>query len=242
MVARTVALPNVRKIFVPDTGYLIADADLAGADARVVAWEANDEELKDAFNKGLSIHAVNSRAMFGDEAGEDGRAEPYYTQCKVAVHATNYGATPPTLAGTLGWRIKDAESFQRRWFELHPGIKDWQENVGELLARNRSVSNKFGYRIIYFDRIESLLNQALAWVPQSTVAIACWRGALELEKHFPEIQMLIQVHDSLVFQYPKINDDPMYRKHILSYLQVPIPYDDPLIIPWNMKVSERSWS
>jgi hypothetical protein len=46
-------LPNVRRLFKPDPGFTLIDIDLSGADAAVVAWEANDQELKDAFMSGM---------------------------------------------------------------------------------------------------------------------------------------------------------------------------------------------
>lgn len=58
-------LPNVRKLFIPDPGYTIYEADLRGADAMVVAWEADDEDLKDAFRRGLDVHAKNAEDMLG---------------------------------------------------------------------------------------------------------------------------------------------------------------------------------
>ena len=59
MVAQTIALPNVRKIFIPDPGYLIGEVDLSGAEAQVVAWAAGDEDLKKAFRAGINVHIKN---------------------------------------------------------------------------------------------------------------------------------------------------------------------------------------
>ena len=52
MVASTISLPNVKKMFIPDEGYTIIDADLEKADAQIVAWESGDEELKQIFREG----------------------------------------------------------------------------------------------------------------------------------------------------------------------------------------------
>ena len=51
MVSKTAPLPNIKKLFKADPGYYICDADLAQADARVVAWEADDDKLKEIFNE-----------------------------------------------------------------------------------------------------------------------------------------------------------------------------------------------
>lgn len=240
MPAKTIKLPNVRKLFLPDPGYIIADADLAGADAQVVAWEAGDEKLKAAFRAGLKIHAVNSKDIFGDKAGPDGKAEPYYLYAKKGVHASNYGASAATIAPHMGISVAEAESFQHRWFALHPEIKDWQERVASDLRATKTVRNKFGFRRRYFERVEGILPEALAWIPQSTVAITINKGWLNLEDNLPQVQVLLQVHDSLVFQYPR-SEHPHILDEIKKQMTITIPYDDPLIIPVSIKTSDRSW-
>src|SRR5690348_2980633 len=105
-------LPNIRKLFVPDPGYVLCDCDLVGADAQVVAWEADDAELKDAFRKGLDVHTKNMQAMFSPEQiASNPKARD---QTKRAVHATNYLSSPKTLAQNTGWTLREAEDFQRR--------------------------------------------------------------------------------------------------------------------------------
>lgn len=233
-------LPNIRKLYIPDPGYDIYDADLAGADAQVVAWEANDNDLKDAFRAGVKIHAKNALDMFGPErAGEDGMRMPLYRETKSCVHGTNYGGTPRGIAPKLGWIVKDVEAFQDKWFYLHPGIKDWHHRIEESLWDDRTVVNKFGYDRIFFDRPESLLPEALAWVPQSTVALVTFKGALRLQSMCPWVDILLQVHDSLVFQMRKEMRHTLPK--IKEALHVTIPYDDPLTIPWGIARSSTSW-
>lgn len=234
-------LPNVRKLFIPDKGMVIFDADLAGADAQVVAAEADDKPLLKAFKEGLDVHSNNAEALFGTAftslQGVARKAKRQ--QCKQGVHGTNYGASARTLAQILGWSIRDTESFQRRWFALHPGIRTWHERTEHQLQRDRTASNAFGYRIIYFDRIDALLPQALAWVPQSTVALVCFKGALRLKRELPWVDILLQVHDSLVFQVPTHRADSLDL--LARTLEVPIPYPNPLTIAWGLSRSEKSW-
>lgn len=240
-------LPNVRKLFIPEPGYEIADIDLAGADAQVVAWEAGDEDLKAAFRSGIKIHAHNAKAMYGAKAGPDGKAEPYYTRIKAGVHLTNYGGQAPTAAKAMRVSEYEAREFQREWFRLHPGIREWHERVQYLLETQRQVTNKFGYRRFYFERISDLLPEALAWIPQSTVACVANRALVNIHKaeEFRQdfrirVYNGLQVHDSLVVQYPTF-----YRTEILRTLRklilVPVPYDDPLTIQWGLKTSTVSW-
>jgi DNA polymerase-1 len=233
-------LPNVRRCFLADPGKILLEPDLAGADAQVVAWEANDEKLKAAFRAGLKIHAVNAKDIFGAQAGPDGRREPYYTRTKVGVHLTNYGGRARTCATALGLTVHEAERFQKRWFSIHPEILEWHRRIENELRTRRYVENKFGYRRYYFGRPESSLTEALAWVPQSTVAGTINRGLVNIDENLKWAQILIQVHDSLLIQIPKYlfpDQLPLIKKLLL----VTIPYDDPLTIRTELKVSDVSW-
>jgi len=127
--------------------------------------------------------------------------------------------------------------MQKRWFQMHPGIERWHRRVETQLHTKRFVENRFGYRRFYFDRVDALLPEALAWIPQSTVAITINRIWLNIYTHLPEVQVLLQVHDSLAGQFPKSFD----QSRILPYTRIQIPYEDPLVIPVGMKTSDLSW-
>lgn len=235
-------LPNVRKLIIPDPGYEIYEADLAGADAQVVAWEAEDADLKLAFRKGLDVHSKNAEDMWGSGfTSLSGHARhTKRQQNKVAVHLTNYGGTARTLAISQGWLVSEAERFQRKWFGLHPGIKvNFHGRVERNLNTTKIVTNPFGFRRPYFGRPRECFTEALAWIPQSTVALNTYLGAFQLEERIPEVVILLQVHDSLVFQLPV--GTARTSKEICDALSVVTPYVDPLRIPWGLKKSAKSW-
>lgn len=238
-------LPNLRKFFRPDPGYTMFDVDLAGADAQVVAWDAGDEGLKAAFRAhaagtGPKVHCVNAKTIYGELAGPDGKREPYYSRAKAGVHLTNYGGQAVTCASALHCSLFEAQKFQDTWFRLHPEIKDWHERILHQITTTRTVRNAFGFRRIYFDRIEDVFTQALAWIPQSTVALVINKGYLNVHQNLPEAQILLQVHDSLVGQV-KTSLWPSIKPKLLQQLTVPVPYADPLVIPLGLKTSTVSW-
>lgn len=222
-------LPNIRKLFVPDDGYTFFDMDLDRADLQVVVWECDDKELKQMLKEGVDIHAENAKVI-GISRQE----------AKKWVHGTNYGGSPRTMAVNCGFTMHQAEKMQQRWFFAHPRIKSWHERTETQLRTRRYVENKFGYRRFYFDRVEGLLSEALAWIPQSTVGITINRIWRELYNNLPGVQILLQVHDSLAGQFrteQAIHLLPKMRE--LSGIR--IPYEDPLIIPVGIKTSTVSW-
>jgi len=244
--SKTTIMPNIHKMFKPDSGYTIFDVDLAGADAQVVAYEAEDADLIEAFRRGLDVHSKNAEDLWGTSftslAGDkdNGPKSKRRKECKQAVHATNYGGSPRNLAKVLGWTVHETDTFQRRWFGLHPGIKsNFHGRIESSIRTTRMVTNRFGYRRVYFDRIESVFTEALAWVPQSTVAEVSFRGGLQLEAACPWVEMLLQVHDSLVFQVPHAYEDRL--DELRSGLRVAIPYANPLTIQWGLARSRVSW-
>jgi len=228
-----VVKPNVRKWFQPDPGYTMFDVDLQQADAQIVAWESDDEELKAIFrDPDVDLHDENCRAIFG-KLTKQGRQ-----MAKAGVHATNYGSSARTMAKHLGIGVAVADAFQRKWFAAHPNIKQWHKRIEYQLQTTRTVANKFGFRYRFMGRIEAALPEALAWIPQSTVARVINEGLNNLEQH-SEVTPLIQVHDSVVGQfkhtfYPR-------RSEIRDALTVIVPYDDPLTIGTDIDCSKKSW-
>jgi DNA polymerase-1 len=242
VVAKTVSLPNIRSLFLPDPGMTIFDADLDRADAQVVAWEADDQELKAAFRAGIDVHTRNQETI--NRLLSSDRITITRQQAKMGVHATNYGASPFALAQALQIPKKAAEAFQSAWFAAHPNIHLWHQRIEEQLLSSRYVENKFGYRRHYFDRPDDLLKEALAWIPQSTVALVINKGDLAIYsgplRRELGVQTLLQVHDSLVGQFPT-HLTPTILPLLRATLSIPIPYPDPLTIGVGIKVSTRSW-
>ena len=229
--------PNVRLMFVPDIGYTMFDADLRQSDAQVVAWEADDGVLKQMFREGVDVHHENATDIYKLQSPPS----PHQRQmAKHGVHASNFGAHPRTMAKKLDMTMHQATSFQARWFTLHPAIKEWHRRVEMELMQTRTIKNAFGYRRIFFDRVEGILPEALAWVPQSTTANVIDKGINNIDEHLPEAMLFLQVHDSCLGQF-KNDLYPTIRKQIHDHMLITVPYDDPLVIEVDISCSRKSW-
>lgn len=230
MVATTVELPNIKKLFIPDKNYIIGDFDLEKADAQIVAWESGDECLKQMFRERVNIN---------QEVADEYKCE--YKAAKAGIHLTNYGGQSPALAKKLGVTRHEAEKFQKFWFGRHPGILAWHKRVQNEINTTRTVTNVFGYKRYYFDRIDRVFCEALAWVPQSTVALIISKAMLAIDEDlYPKVHILLQVHDSLVCQWPRSLNTWALREIGKRMRQV-VPYEDPLIIPSSADCSDISW-
>lgn len=228
-------VPNFRCAIVPPIGCTQFETDLERADLQIVVWEADDADLKAKMRAGVDIHYENAKDIYGTANPSDVQRE----KSKTFVHATDYGACARTAAIQCGQTVHETDLAQKRWFAAHPGIKRWHERTEAQLAASRTVTNRFGYRMIFYDRIAGLLPQALAWIPQSTIAIY----ASLLHMAFEQIEGVVvqlQVYDSVMGYYPTANEQNVIE-HLSEAKKIFIPYDDPLCIPLTLKASTISW-
>lgn len=224
------SLPDIRSAIIPDPGMTLLEFDLSKADLRVVVWESEEEELKDALRSGVNIYK---------DIAADVVKMPY-RRAKMFVHGTNYGGKARTMAMHCKLTVHEAEVAQRRWFERFPGIKRWHTRVQKELSQTSSVSNKFGFRAIFFSRLDACLPKALAWTPQSTVAIVVNKALLALWHKGYDV--LLQIHDSVLLQVPTGTELQAKEDILQTFNSIVVPYDDPLIIPAEGKASNVSWS
>jgi DNA polymerase I-like protein with 3'-5' exonuclease and polymerase domains len=131
--------------------------------------------------------------------------------------------------------------LQKWYFGKFPEIKAWHEKIKNQVLTRRMVSNVFGYRYYIFGKIEgTIMNQVIAWIPQSTVGCLINRIYMNIYENLKEVEIQLQVHDSLAGQYP-IAKAEWCRKRIIEEAQIVLPYSDPMIIPVGIKYSTKSW-
>ncbi len=233
-------LPNVRSLFIPDPGMTFFDIDLSSADLRIVVWESDEPEFKAMLKEGLDPYTEIAKEFYHDPTIT--KKDPRRQTFKSFAHGTNYLGTAKGLAERLGLGVHEAEQTQKWYFERFPKIKKWQDDLKDQVYKRRMVQNVFGYRCYFFDRIEgTIFNQAAAWIPQSTVACLINRAYVKIYEELPEVQILLQVHDSLAGQFPTHLGD-WITNQIVSKAEIELPYPgDPLVIPVGVKTSTASW-
>lgn len=246
--------PNIRALFVPDPGYTICATDLDRADLQVVAWDSNCETLKNLLKEGLDVHLFNAGQAFNLDITIDQLRDPIRVEylektykrernlSKAGGHATNYIVHKSTLAATLGITETEAQAFIDGYFHRYPEIKEWHEKVWTSLITEQTIYNAFGFRAVFFNRItEDVLRDAVAWIPQSTVALVINEGWEQLELTVPSAEVLLQVHDELIYQVPT-DELQTLKPSIRQAFAVTVPYPDPLVIPAGLKTSTASWA
>ena len=191
---------DIRSLFLPDTGYTLINADLSQAEARVVAYLAGERALIRVFEEGGDIHRKNAANIF--KVREEEVTKEQRDMAKRIVHASNYGMGPNTFAKNAGISVADSKKLLNQYFATYPGIVNWHNETKAKVKKTRKLITPFGrVRYFYSRWDESMFKEALAYVPQSTVADLLNQGLLCVYGH-KWIELLAQVHDSILVQVP----------------------------------------
>lgn len=236
-----VPLPNVRRLFLFDPGMRGFDVDGDSADLRIVTGEAGCKQMQAYFAAKVKPYVEIAREYYRDPTIT--KHHPSYKLMKALCHGTNYGGEGAGLAGRIGLLTHEVDRIQAWYFGMCPEIKKWQEDAWARFTSRGYVENPFGYRLWCKDRpSRKLRNELLAWVPQSSVGNFINRLMVAIDDTLPEVEQLLQVHDSATGQYPE-ELDARLRPAILA-LGDAIVIDcasGPIRIPLGIKTSLISW-
>lgn len=240
-------VPSVKQLFIPDPDFYIIDVDLEQADARVVAWDAESKYLMNVFNTpGADLHTENAKLIFNDPTID--KKHPMRQRAKAGVHAVNYRVAAPTLAKTLGITVPEAQHFISTWLDRNPEIVEWHSRLEWSVRKRGYVENVFGYRYYFLDREgPTTMSEAASWNPQSTVAIyinLVWCRIVSMARAAGiRLDVLLQVHDSLVLQCRRVDIKPALELIRVAFSETICPYShSPLIIAAGKpEISLRSW-
>src|SRR5450432_590750 len=203
---------KIRRAFVAAPGYKLASADYSQIELRLLAAIADIEALKKAFREGLDIHAMTASEMFGvpvkDMPGEVRR------RAKAINFGIIYGISAFGLANQLGIAREEAGAYIKKYFERFPGIRDYMEETKTFCKKHGYVLTLFGRKCHYPDIVNSnasirafneraAINARLQGTAADIIRRAMVRMDAALAKEKLNAQMLLQVHDELVFELPE---------------------------------------
>lgn len=231
-------LPNVRALFVPDSGFDFFDIDLDSADLRIVVAESGAAGLQQMFDEGLKPYIEMMKEFYHDPTKN--KHSPEYKTFKALAHGSNYRGSAAGLAARTGLITHEVDRLQKWYFGRNPEIKQWHREIENQVMKRGWIENIFGYRRVFFNKKEPTLFQiATAWKPQSTVGILINKGMVNIRHNLPEVQVLLQVHDSLAGQFP--SDRQYLKEEITKNCMIELPFPKPITIPVDIHTSPESW-
>jgi DNA polymerase-1 len=200
---------KIRAAFVAPKGRLLMSADYSQIELRLLAHIADIAQLKRAFADGLDIHAMTASEMFGVPV--EGMPGEVRRRAKAINFGIIYGISAFGLANQLGIPREEAGAYIKKYFERFPGIRDYMEATKRQAKADGFVTTIFG-RKMHFPRIASsnpserafneraAINAPIQGSAADIIRRAMIRMDEALAKAGVKSEMLLQVHDELVFE------------------------------------------
>ncbi len=204
-----------RKYLLADDDCMMFNIDLSQAENRVVAYISPEPAMIAAFENKVDVHKQTAALIFGvpidqvsDEAGSCPIGGGNFSQRfwgKKANHGLNYDLGYKTFAFYYEIPEADAKFICEKYHKAYPGVHQYHAWVRNQLSKDRTLTNLFGRKRLFLDRWgDELFKSAYSYIPQSSVAeIINRRGLVYVyyNQHlFKPVDLLLQVHDSVVFQ------------------------------------------
>ena len=196
----------------PDAGNVLVSADYSQIELRILAHIADIGTLKEAFAKDIDIHSVTASQMFGVPVAEVG--SDLRRSAKTINYGIVYGIGAFGLAQRLGIPQAQAKAYIDFYFEQYPGIRAYMDKAKAEAREKGYVTTLYGRRC-YIPEINVKLPSRRAYAERAAInapiqgtaadimkraMVRTWR---DLKRQLPEVRMLLQVHDELVFEVPE---------------------------------------
>ncbi|MCC4252433.1 MAG: DNA polymerase I [Pseudomonadota bacterium] len=227
---RTEVGRQIRHAFVAEPGNVILAADYSQIELRLAAHMADVPALRDAFANGEDIHAATAEQLFG-EVNRDTRG-----RAKTINFAILYGISRWGLAGRLEISADEAQDMISRYYERFPGISIY---INETIEKARSLGyteTLFG-RKTWFPRIKAPIQHERQGAERAAINAPIQGTSADIIKRamarmgpaldaagLPDVKMLLQVHDELVFELPEgdVEAASAVIRHVMESAAEPI--------------------
>ncbi len=202
---------KIRRAFIASRGHKLVSADYSQIELRLLAEIADIPVLKQAYRDGLDIHAMTASEMFGVPI--KGMPGEVRRRAKAINFGIIYGISAFGLANQLGIAREEASAYIKKYFERFPGIRAYMDETRDFCRTHGYVKTLFGRKCHYPDikasnaSVRSFNERAAINARlQGTAADIIRRAMIRMEDALAQkklsAQMLLQVHDELIFEVP----------------------------------------
>ncbi len=242
---------DIRRAFVP-AGYhnsVYVAADYSQIELRVLAHIAEDKGLIEAFLADADIHQATAASVYGVQP-EDVTRQMRDT-AKMVNFGIAYGMGSFGLSDRTGMTREEATAFIDRYYTNFPGIKAWQEHVLSTTKEKGYAETLFGRRR-YLPAIHSrnfqvrsaaereAINMPIQGTAADIIKVAMIRIADAARRKGLQSQMILQVHDELIFEGPSGEAEEVAG--LLAEI-MPTSTPTPLRVPLKIDLKRgRTWA
>src|SRR5690606_29509013 len=204
---------EVRKAFIPrQAGWTLLSADYSQIELRLIAELSQDENMLDAFQKGLDIHRATAARVYGVELEEV--TSDMRRNAKAVNFGIIYGQSAFGLSQSLGIPRKEAAAIIDQYFAQYTGIRKYMGDIIDF-AKERGYVETLLKRRRYLRDINSAnmtvrgfaernaINAPIQGSAADLIKIAMINIQKDIEAQGLEGKMIMQVHDELVFDVPE---------------------------------------
>jgi len=203
---------RIREAFIAEPGNLILSADYSQIELRILAHLSEDPVLIQAFLNGEDVHARTASEMFG--VALDDVTPELRRRAKVINFGIIYGMSGFGLAKELGIDRKEAETYITQYFTRLKRVKEYQEELVEHAREEGLVRTLFGrirptpelksrnYQQREFG-IRTAINAPIQGSAADIIKKAMIAIHARLKTEKMDADMVLQVHDELVFEVKK---------------------------------------
>ena len=261
---------DLLRFFLFDEGYIGYSFDLSQIENRIVAYVGGVLPQIEAFESGIDLHRLTASVIFqkpydlissedGSSSLGDGRQSERYWG-KKGNHALNYDVGYKTFALKNEMPEKEAKFVLETIHRGYPQIRgNYHQIIQNMLKKNRMVINLFNRNRLFLGPIipsypntpknacENTYREAYAQLAQSTCADKINEHGLlyvyENQQLFKYVELLAQIHDSIVFQIP-LSQPWSYHADVClkikQSLEQPLKWHDTLIYtPCDLMVGKN---
>jgi len=210
---------EVRKAFIArDENHILLSADYSQIELRIIAEISKEENMLEAFSKGIDIHTATAAKVYGIGIEEvDGTQR---RNAKAVNFGIIYGQSAFGLSQNLGIPRKEAAEIIEQYFAQYPGIKRYMSDTMNFARENGFVETIMGRRR-YLRDINSAnqtvrgfaernaINAPIQGSAADMIKIAMINIHKEMKAQNLQSTMTMQVHDELVFDVLKTEKDVM---------------------------------
>ena len=207
---------QIRRAFVATRGHTLLAVDYSQIELRVVAHVANDKTMIKAFKEDQDIHDATAAAVFGADLNKVTAEQR--RRAKAVNFGLIYGMSPFGLTRATDMTLAEAEEFVEAYFENFPGVRNYIQEVRNKAAEEGYTETLLGRRR-YFPQLSKegqpspaqvraraereAVNSPIQGSAADIIKLAMIALPGALKKADLSADMLLQVHDELVFEVPK---------------------------------------
>jgi DNA polymerase-1 len=209
----------IRKAFVSrDDGHVLVSADYSQIELRIMAALSRDEAMLQAFRDGVDIHRETASRVYGVMSAFV--TDEQRSKCKMVNFGIIYGISAFGLSQRLKVSRKEATSLIEAYFKLYPGVKRYMDEAVQsarekgyaetILGRRRTLKDINSRNATIRQAAErDAMNTPIQGSAADLIKLAMVRVDAAIKAAGLKAQMVLQIHDELVFDVPLAEVDTL---------------------------------